>query len=113
MRLIRLLFLISVSIVLIVLALANRQIVSLQLLPSELADFIGFSSTVNLPLFLVILMGVLLGLLMGFVWEYLREYKHRKELGVKTKEVKTLEREVKKLTKEKTSETDQILAMLD
>jgi len=113
MRIIRLLFIVAVSIVLITLALANRQIVSLQLLPSELADFVGFSGSVDLPLFLVILLGVLLGLLFGFVWEYLREYKHRKELGVKTKEVKTLEREMKKLKRETTSETDQILAMLD
>lgn len=113
MRIIRLLFILSVSIVLIVLALANRQMVSLRLLPADLADVVGFSGTVNLPLFLVILLGVLIGLLLGFVWEYLREYKHRKELGVKIKEVKTLEREVRKLKNETSSETDQILALLD
>jgi len=113
MRIIRLFFLLSVSIVLIVLALANRQLVSLQLLPTELAGYVGLDGKINVPLFLVILLGVLIGLLLGFVWEYLREYKHRKELGVKTKEVKTLEREMKKLKRETTSETDQILAMLD
>jgi putative membrane protein len=113
MRIIRLLFLLAVSIVLIVLALANRQIVSLQLLPNELADFVGLTGALPMPLFLVILLGVLIGLLLGFVWEYLREYKHRKALGLRTKEVQSLEREVKKLKQETTSETDQILALLD
>jgi uncharacterized integral membrane protein len=113
MRILRLLFLLSVSIVLIVLALANRQVVSLQLLPAELAGYVGLTGTLNVPLFLVILLGVLIGLLFGFVWEYLREYKHRKALGVKTKEVNKLEREMKKLKQETTSETDQILALLD
>ena len=113
MRIIRLLFLFAVSIVLIVLALANRQIVSLQLLPTELAEFVGLTGALPMPLFLVILLGVLIGLLLGFVWEYLREYEHRKALGMKTKEVISLEREVKKLKQETTSETDQILALLD
>jgi uncharacterized integral membrane protein len=113
MRIIRLLFIISVSIVLIVLALANRQMVSLKLLPTDLAEVVGLTGTITLPLFLVILLGVLIGLLLGFVWEYLREHKHRKELGSKTKEVKTLEREVKKLKNQTNSEKDQILALLD
>lgn len=113
MRIIRLLFLLSVAFVLVVLALANRQMVDLRLMTADMAEIVGMSGSVTLPLFLVILMGVLIGLLLGFVWEYLREYKHRKELGVKTKEVKSLEREVKKLKKETVSETDQILALME
>jgi uncharacterized integral membrane protein len=113
MRIIRLFFLVAISIVLIVLALANRQMVSLQLLPTELAGIVGLTGKLAVPLFLVILLGVLIGLLLGFIWEYLREYKHRKALGLKTKEVHSLEREMKKLKKETTSETDQILALLD
>tara|TARA_R110002096_G_scaffold14582_5_gene50704 strand:+ start:18248 stop:18589 length:342 start_codon:yes stop_codon:yes gene_type:complete len=113
MRIIRLLFLLSVSLVLIVLALANRQMVDLRVMPTDMAEIVGMSGAVSLPLFLVILLGVLIGLLLGFVWEYMREYKHRKELGSKTKEVKTLEREVKKLKKETSSETEQILALME
>lgn len=113
MRFIKILFWGIVGLALIVLALANRQIVSLQLLPTELANVIGINNAIQLPLFLVILMGVLIGLMIGFVWEYLREYKHRREAKVKNREVRKLNREVEKLKEQSGESKDDILALIE
>ncbi|GLQ33756.1 phosphoribosylanthranilate isomerase [Amylibacter marinus] len=113
MRFIRLCFLLIISIALIVLALANRAFVELNLLPRGLADALGLSQSISLPLFLVILIGVFIGLLVGFFWEYLREYKHRKELGRSKKDLRQLEKEVKALKSTKDAPQDEIIALLD
>ena len=113
LRYIRYLFLATVALALILMSLANREWVTLHLLPEELAQVIGLSLSVSLPLFAVILIGVLIGLLIGFVWEYLRELKMRVELGRKDRELHRLERKVKVL-KEKTGEgQDDVLALID
>lgn len=113
MRFLKLVVMLSISVCLIVLALANRSMVELNLLPSEFADSLGLAEAIKMPLFLVILIGVLIGLLIGFVWEYLREHKQRKELGATKKEVRTLAHEMKKLKKETREPQDEILELLD
>jgi len=113
MRFIKYLFLGAVALILIVVAVANRQPVELQLLPKDLDAFIPFSGQITVPLFLVIFGGILAGLLIGFVWEYLREFKIRNNLSKTSKQVRHLEREVGKL-REKTGEgKDEILALLE
>ena len=113
MRFIKYLFLGAVALMLIVVAVANRQPVQLKLLPDDFAAFMPFAGSITVPLFLVIFAGVLGGLLIGFIWEYLREFKIRSDLSKTNKQVKTLEREVTKL-REKTGEAkDDILALLD
>jgi putative membrane protein len=76
-RAIKYLFLIVVAIALVVLAMANRDPVTLTLLPQELALWSGVDLTIELPLFVVILAGVCHGHSGGFVWEWLREHRHR------------------------------------
>lgn len=113
MRFIKYLFLGAVALVLIVVAIANRQPVELQLLPNDLAAFVPFAGQVTVPLFLVIFAGVLAGLLIGFIWEYLREFKVRNDLSKSNRKLRSLECEVGKL-REKTGEgQDKILALLD
>ena len=90
MRIIRFSIILTISLALIVLAIANRQVVTLQILPSDLAASFGILGVISLPLFLVVLLGVLIGLFLGFVWEYLREHKYRKALAIKNKKVKML-----------------------
>ena len=117
MRIIRYIFWVIVGIFLIVLALANRGMVELRLIPADLANVLP-PSLANLfvptvPLFVVILFGVILGLIIGFLWEYIRETGIRREAARKSREVVKLEREVKRL-KEKTGEgQDDILALLE
>ncbi len=113
MRYFRYLFLIVVGICLVTVALANRGMVTLRLMPEELASIFQTSGSISLPLFLVIFLGVLLGLLIGFVWEYLREFKFRSDLGRKGRELHRLERQVKVL-KDKTGEgKDDVLALIE
>ncbi|GGE41071.1 phosphoribosylanthranilate isomerase [Primorskyibacter flagellatus] len=113
MRYIRYLFLAVLGVALIAVALANREIVSLKLLPEGLARIAGMNQSVELPLFAVIFGGAIVGLLIGFVWEWLREHKHRAEASRKQREVGKLEREVKKLKGEKHRGKDEVLALLD
>jgi uncharacterized integral membrane protein len=113
MRYLRYLFLSVIGILLITLALANRQIVSLRLLPGEMAEAVSMSGELRLPLFLVIFAGIVVGLLIGFVWEYLREHKHRRALSKTGREVHKLEREVKRLKGKPGDGKDDVLALLE
>ncbi|WP_425038276.1 lipopolysaccharide assembly protein LapA domain-containing protein [Primorskyibacter sp. S187A] len=116
MRYIKYAFLASVAIVLVTLALANRNTVTLNSLPDGLAGVPGlgpFAVAVELPLFLVILGGVVAGLLIGFVWEWIREAKHRTEAARKTAEVKSMERELRRLKRKNSEGQDEVLAILD
>ncbi|MFC3060941.1 lipopolysaccharide assembly protein LapA domain-containing protein [Paenirhodobacter populi] len=114
LRLLRLLALALVAIALIVVSIANRETVTLHALPLEAGSFLGYSWSVQLPLFLVILGGILVGLLLGFVWEWARERRIRVTAVKAKREVAWLEGEVDRL-KSKTEEKpkDEVLALLD
>lgn len=113
MRYIKYLFLAALGIVLITVALANREIVTLRLLPEELGGLMGFNGTIALPLFIIIFLGIAAGLLIGFFWEWLREHKHRAEASKKSREAAHLEREVKRLKRRDPEEKDEVLALLE
>ncbi|MGX9356976.1 LapA family protein [Roseobacteraceae bacterium S113] len=116
MRYIKYAFLAAVAIVLVTLALANRGSVTLNSLPADMTGLPGMDAlafSVELPLFVVILGGVLAGLLIGFVWEWLREGKHRAEAARRTAEVKTMERELRRLKRKNSEGKDEVLALLD
>lgn len=113
MRYIRYAFLGGLGIVLISVSLANRDLVTLELMPEALAGLLGFNLAITLPLFVVVLGGIAAGLVIGFFWEWLREYKHRRDAGVKTREVRKLEREVTRLKDRRPEEKDDVLAILD
>ena len=114
MRYIKYLFLATLAVALIVIALANSQIVTLKALPEGLAQATGYSWSIPLPLFVVVFAGILAGLLIGFFWEWLREHKHRSEASKKRSEVKKLEEEVRRLKGvQAKNEGDEVLALLD
>ncbi|GAA6191475.1 LapA family protein [Phaeobacter sp. NW0010-22] len=113
MRYIRYAVLGSLGIILISVSLANRGMVTLKLMPDDLADLLGFNHGIALPLFVVVLGGVVVGLILGFLWEWLREHKHRKDVSTKKREVRKLEREVGKLKAQKNEGKDEVLAILD
>ena len=112
-RAIKYLFLILVAIALVILALANRDPVTLTVLPQELALWSGVDYAIELPLFLVILGGVVTGLLVGFVWEWLREHRHRAEAKTNRREAQKLEREVTALKGTRDQNRDEILALVE
>jgi len=113
MRYIRYFFLLALAVVLIVVAVANRAEVTLQLLPVEMAGFLGWSWSIALPLFLVIFGGVLAGVLIGFVWEWLREHKFRADAVRQRREKEQLQREMSQMKGPSPRKGDDVLALLD
>ena len=113
MRYIKYAFLAIVALALVAVAVANRDIVPLTLLPSGLAALAGMNQAIDLPLFVVIIAGVAAGLLIGFVWEWLREFRQRAESARKDREIKELKRQLRRLRAEKHAGEDEVLALLD
>ncbi len=113
MRYVRYLCIAIFALALISVALANRSIVTLQMLPQEVAGWFAVNPTAQLPLFLVILGSIVAGLLVGFVWEWIREYGQRAEAARQAREMRRLEREVARLKGEKHQGKDDVLALLD
>lgn len=113
MRYIRFLFVAAVALALILVGLANREWVTLRLLPEELATVLQMPYSITLPLFMVMFVGVFLGFAIGYVWEYLREFKIRSDLSRREREVHRLERQVAAL-KEKTGDgKDDVLVLIE
>ncbi len=116
MRYIRYAILAAIGVCLITVALANRDAVTLNLLPQGLADLLGYpaaANTLTLPMFLVILGSIVAGVAIGFVWEWLREHKHRAEARHERRERERLEAEVDRLTDTGSDTGDDVLAMLE
>ena len=113
MRFIKYLFLAVVALVLVLLALANREPVTLTVLPDNLAEWVNWNFIVTLPLFLVILGGMVAGLLIGFVWEWFREHRQRAEAKAQRKERDRLAREVAQLRGQKRESQDDVLALVE
>ncbi|MHC0053424.1 lipopolysaccharide assembly protein LapA domain-containing protein [Actibacterium sp. D379-3] len=114
LRYLRYLFLVLLGLCLVTVALANRDVVLLRLLPEELAHFAGITWEIRLPLFLVVFGGIVAGLLIGFVWEWMREARHRAEATRAKRDAKHLEREVKRLKRKAAPEhQDDVLALLE
>lgn len=114
LKYLRYIFIALVALVLLSLALANRQTVPVRLFPEDLAALFGFGHGVQMPLFLVILGAIAAGVLIGFVWEWFREMRIRGHAKQQTKAVARLERELAVL-KDSNSipPKDEVLAILE
>jgi len=113
MRYLRYGFLALLAVVLVSVALANRDMVILRLLTDDAAAVIGVQNTVTLPLFLVIFISIVAGILIGFVWEWFREHKQRVVANVNRKDKDRLERELRRLKKSEGTQEDDVLALLE
>lgn len=109
MRAIRTVFLLILAVILVVLALANRQPVTLSLKFTEYLP----GPSVTLPLFLVILLVLMAGIAIGLIWEWLRETGHRAEAASRAREIERLRREVQGLRSDHAAPADEVLAILD
>jgi putative membrane protein len=101
------------AVALIAVALANRSIVTLKVLPNELAGLFAVNPSINLPLFVVIFGGIIVGVMVGFVWEWFREHSVRSEASKVGRNVRRLEREVARLRGDAEGSQDDVLALLD
>ena len=113
MRFLRLLIYVLIVLALVTLALANRQIVTLNLFPFDVPFLTVLNNQIELPLFLVILIGVLAGLLIGLIWEYLREAKYRRAMGQNARALKSAQRELQQIKRDASNDQDDIIALLD
>jgi hypothetical protein len=113
MRYVRFAFWVPLGIILISVSLANSTIVDLKLMPSAVAELLGFNPSISLPLFVVVLGGIASGLIIGFIWEWMREHKLRRAAGGQAREVRKLSREVNKLKTQKNEGKDEVLAILE
>lgn len=93
-------------------ALANRSPVQFDALPSELANLVGLSWSITLPLFLIIFISIAAGILIGFVWEWLREVRFRSAAATERRARQKLEREVRSLKTDE-GKGDDVLAILN
>jgi len=96
---------------LVLVALANREAVSVSLLPTELPY--AAELTRDVPLFAVIFAAIAVGLLLGYFMEYFREHKYRRQAAVKNREAAALSAEVAALKKSNGSDEDDVLALLN
>lgn len=112
MRLIKYLILAILAIVLVIVALANREPMTLQLMPEAVANLVGFQWQITLPVFVVLLAAILIGLALGFVWEWVREHKHRATAVTERRERERLEQEVRKVAPPAKA-GDDVLAILE
>jgi len=112
-RYIRVIFLTCLSIIILTLAIANRELVDIRLLPSELEGLFGGGMIFSIPIFVLFLCGVVFGLFVGFVWEWIREMKHRSASNRKSKELAKVENELSQLKHESGKNEDEILLLLN
>ncbi len=113
MRFIRLLFVISLAVILLAIALANRTPVTLKAFPASLDQYFGGNWFLTMPLFLVIFLAIIFGIIIGFIWEWLREAHIRSEATRRGYEVARLEREVGALRDRHNAQSDDVVAILE
>jgi hypothetical protein len=115
MKTIRYSFWAIIGLCLILIGLANRDIVTVRAMPEALGDLLGLSPDIQLPMFVVIFLGVGAGLMIGFLWEWVREHRIRADARGKAREVESLRREVAQLRGATGggAEGDDVLALLD
>ena len=101
------------AIALIAVALANREMTEIRLIPEGVADLFSLNPRAELPLFLIVYGGILVGLLVGFIWEWMREYGQRSEAARQAREIRRLRREIDRLKDEKHEGQDEVLALLE
>ncbi len=113
MRYVRMLLVALLAIILVGVALANRQLVTVSLFPGRLDRYMGGDWQVQMPLFLVIILALLAGMILGLIWEWMRETAVRQESARRAHDLQVLEREVRGLRVTHHAPRDEVLAILD
>ena len=98
---------------LIIIGFANRNVVTITLLPEELQAYVNFNWSISLPLYAVVFGGIGVGLLIGFFLEWIREHRHRAQAATDRRDKENLEAEVRRMNKGRKGPQDEVLAILD
>lgn len=114
MRALRLAFVILLAIILLGVALANRQMITVGLFPAQFGQFLGGSWSLTMPAFIAFFLAIMFGVVVGLIWEWLREAGLRAESSRRAAELARLEREMGHLRSTGPSKhKDEVLAILD
>lgn len=113
MRYIRYFILAIIALILVELAFANSDLVTLTVFSDGLIPYVGWNVTVEVPLYVVGLGGLVVGLLIGFLWEWMRERHHRRSAAHGRRDKALLEAELRKLKAEQKQHDDEVLALIE
>lgn len=113
MRAIRVLFVVVLAAILILVATANREIITVSLLPEGLAPFAGGQWALSMPAFVAQFLAMVFGVIVGLIWEWLREARLRAESSRRAHHLAQLQREVGDLRRTHAAPKDEVLAILD
>ena len=103
-----------IAVVFVTVALANRTMVNVKLLPDTLASLLGTNLSLTLPLFMWLGMAIGIGLLLGFVWEWFREYGYRAEAAQLRRESDAMRSELQRVEKAAPQvRKDDVLALVE
>lgn len=98
----------------VIVALANRAVVEIKLLPEALAQLFNFNAAVSLPLFLILGGAIAVGLLLGIIWEWLREHSLRAEAARLRRENAATRDELEQVAKlSPKARRDDVLALVE
>ncbi len=101
------------AVALILIAVANRGMVSVKILPAGVAKYSALNPSYEVPLFVIMFGGILSGLIIGFIWEWIREAKERAAAARQAREMQQLRAELRRLKGETHEGNDEVLAILD
>ncbi|MEL6678790.1 MAG: LapA family protein [Pseudomonadota bacterium] len=109
-RYFRLFLLLVIAVAMIFIAIANREFVTVELVPTQFAAVAQYS--LDVPLFVLMVGMALGGFILGWSWEYVREWRLRSESKQRKRQVERLENEMDTLKKRTGTEEDDVLALL-
>ena len=115
MRAIRFAFFVILAVVLVLVAAANRGLMTVSLLPPAVAPFVGGQWSLTMPAFVALFVAMVFGVLVGLVWEWIRESALRAESSRRAQHLADLQREMGQLrqTQAAAAPRDEVLAILD
>lgn len=115
MRAMRFAFFVILAVVLVLVAAANRDMVTVSLLPPAVAPFAGGQWSLTMPAFVALFLAMVFGVLVGLIWEWLRESHLRAESSRRAQHLADLQREMGHLrqTQAAAAPRDEVLAILD
>ena len=113
MRAIRIAYVVILAGLLVVFATANRGLMTVNLLPEQLAPYAGGQWSMTMPAFVALFLAMVFGMLMGLIWEWLRESHLRAESRTRAHDLAQLQHEVGDLRRAHAKPRDEVLAILD
>jgi putative membrane protein len=101
-----------VAVLLVTVGLANRDLVTLRLVPEGLSALWGGTPDLDVPVFVVVLAGFAAGMLLGLVWEWIREIPERAQARATARELERLRAEVARLQGRPGDGRDEVAVLL-